>query len=179
MLVWDRFGFHKKHTGRCYTELGFASGGICGPCSAFRSIRGAKRQCTTFHACVDRYGFQKKASGHVTSNLCFVSSGIYRSCSAFRCIWGAKRRCTTSDSCVGPVRIPEKVHRDNVCQTCFLHPEVSVGHVVHSGASGTQNIEAQFFMLRWDWCSFHKKRIRTSYVKLVFLHPGGYVAHVV
>jgi hypothetical protein len=30
---------------------------------------------------------------------------------------------------------------------CFLHPIGSVGHVVHFGASGAQNIDAVFFML--------------------------------
>jgi hypothetical protein len=34
-------------------------------------------------------------------------------------------------------------------------------------------------MLRWDWCGFHKKRVGTSYVKLVFLHRVGYFGHVV
>jgi hypothetical protein len=44
----------------------------------------------------------------------------------------------------------------------------SVGHVVHSGASGARNIDARFFMLGWDWYGFDKKRIRTRCIQLVF-----------
>jgi hypothetical protein len=42
----------------------------------------------------------------------------------------------------------------------------------------TQNIEALFIMLGWDWCGFHKKHVGARYVKLVFLHPVGSVGHV-
>jgi hypothetical protein len=61
----------------------------------------------------------------------------------------------------------------------FLHPVGSVGHVVHSGVSGVQNVGALFFMLRWDRYGFDKKRIGTHYVELLFLHPVGSACHVV
>jgi hypothetical protein len=34
-------------------------------------------------------------------------------------------------------------------------------------------------MLRWDQYRFHKKHAHKHYAKLVFLHPVGYVVHVV
>jgi hypothetical protein len=34
-------------------------------------------------------------------------------------------------------------------------------------------------MLEWEWYGFHKKRIRTRYGELVFLHLVGYVGDVV
>jgi hypothetical protein len=32
----------------------------------------------------------------------------------------------------------------------FLHPVGSAGHVMRSGGSGSRNVDAPFFMLRWD-----------------------------
>jgi hypothetical protein len=61
----------------------------------------------------------------------------------------------------------------------FLHPVGSTGHAVHSGTFGARNINAQFFMLRWDQYRLHKKRAGTRYVELVFLHPVGCAGHVV
>jgi hypothetical protein len=62
---------------------------------------------------------------------------------------------------------------------CFLHLEGSAGNVVHSGASSTRNVDALFFMLRWDRYSFDKKHFRTHYAELVFFQPLGSVGHVV
>jgi hypothetical protein len=53
------------------------------------------------------------------------------------------------------------------------------GHVVHSGASGVQNVITLCFMLRWDQYGFDKKCARTCYAELVFLHPVGSAGHIV
>jgi hypothetical protein len=66
----------------------------------------------------------------------------------------------------------------HVHQTCVLHPVGSVSHVVHSVASGAQQVDSLFFMLRWDWYRFQKESIETRYAKLEFLHSVGYVGHV-
>jgi hypothetical protein len=54
-----------------------------------------------------------------------------------------------------------------------------VGHVVNAGASWPRNIDALFFMLRWDRYRFNKKHVGTRYAEIVFLHPVGYTGHVV
>jgi hypothetical protein len=42
-----------------------------------------------------------------------------------------------------------------------------------------QNVNVPFFMLRWDQCSFHKKRAGTACTELVFLHHVAYAGHSV
>jgi hypothetical protein len=64
-------------------------------------------------------------------------------------------------------------------QLVFLHPVRSMGHVVHSDASGARNVDAVFFMLGWSRGSFCKKRDGPQYTELVFLRPLGAVGHVV
>jgi hypothetical protein len=53
-----------------------------------------------------------------------------------------------------------------------------VSHIVHSVASGAQQVDSLFFMLRWDWYRFQKESIETRYAEVEFLHPVGYAGHV-
>jgi hypothetical protein len=94
------------------------------------------------------------------------------------CLRGAKHRRTIFLARVEPLRIPLKHVGIPCAEHVFLHPVVSVGHLVHFDAYGARNIDSVFFILGRDWCSFHKNRIGTSYVELVLLRPVGYAGHV-
>jgi hypothetical protein len=109
----------------------------------------------------------------------FASRGIYGLCSAFRCIRGVEHRSTIFYARVGPVQIPQKAHQDALHRSCVLHPVGSVGHVVHCGASGARNIDALFFLLRWDRYGFQKKRVDTRHAKCLFFQLLGYAGHIV
>jgi hypothetical protein len=61
----------------------------------------------------------------------------------------------------------------------LLHLVGTMGHVVHSAASGARNFRTLFFMFDWAQCGLHKKRIGICYSKLVVLHLVGSAAHVV
>jgi hypothetical protein len=54
----------------------------------------------------------------------------------------------------------------------FLHPLGSVGHVVHSGASGLRNVNAQIFMLRQNRYEFHKKCVGVRNIDAPFFMLG-------
>jgi hypothetical protein len=102
-----------------------------------------------------------------------------RSRSAFRCVRGFKRRHTIFNLWWAEYRFHKKRDGTRQEKLVYMHLVGSAGHVVHSVASGVQNIDALFFMLGWHQYGFHKKRARTRYVELVFLHPVGSAGHVV
>jgi hypothetical protein len=60
-----------------------------------------------------------------------------------------------------------------------LHSLGSAGHVVHSSASETQNVDALFFMIRYSPCCFYTKDTGKCYAKLLFLHLVGSAGHIV
>jgi hypothetical protein len=50
---------------------------------------------------------------------------------------------------------------------------------VHFGASKDRIIDKLFFKLSWDRYGFDKKRFRTRYAELHFLHLVGSAGHIV
>jgi hypothetical protein len=66
----------------------------------------------------------------------------------------------------------------NDAKLVFLHPVGYAGHIVHSGASRKQSVDALFFMLEWDQYGFHKNHIGTCYIDY-FFHPVGSADHIV
>jgi hypothetical protein len=56
----------------------------------------------------------------------------------------------------------------HITRTCVLYRVESADLIVHSAASGMQNVDVLFFILRSDRYGFHKKCIETRYNKLVF-----------
>jgi hypothetical protein len=71
--------------------------------------------------------------GHVTPDMCF-----------FMLRWGR-------------YRLHKKHVGTRYAEPVFLHPVGFTVHVMHSGVSVAQNINALFFILRWDECGFQKK----------------------
>jgi hypothetical protein len=61
----------------------------------------------------------------------------------------------------------------------LLHLVKYAGHVVHFAASIVWDIDALYFMLRWDRYVFHKRCTGICYTELVFLHPMRFLGHIV
>jgi hypothetical protein len=118
--------------------------------------------------------------GHVTPNLCF-------------CIWWDLQVTYCVPVCPGREQsmhifsfsdwtgtdLTKKCTETQYTDLEFVHPMGSAGHVVQSGTFGPQNVDVLFFMLGWDRYGFNKKRVRTHYAELVFLHliEFRYVRH--
>jgi hypothetical protein len=158
----------------------FASGGICGSCSAFMCVRGMKRRCTIFHARVRPLRIPQKARWDTLRQTCvFASSGTCESRSAFWCIRGPIHRCTIFHAQVGPVRITQKVHRDTLHRICvFASGEICGSRSAFRCVRGIK-CRQTIFHARVGRYGFDKKRVKTRYAELVVLHPVGYEGDIV
>jgi hypothetical protein len=72
----------------------------------------------------------------------------------------------------------KKIADTRYVKLVLLYLVGSMGHVVHSGASRAQNVDALFIVLGQDRYRFYKKCVRTRYAEHVFLHLVGLAGHV-
>jgi hypothetical protein len=72
-----------------------------------------------------------------------------------------------------------KLAEKRYVELVFLHRVGSLGQVVHSSASGAQNVDTLFLLLGWSRCGFHTNCSGIRDAKLVLLHPVASAGHVV
>jgi hypothetical protein len=74
-----------------------------------------------------------------------------------------KHRQTIFHALVEDCGLQETPARTRYTELVFLHPVGSVGHIVHSCVSRALNIDALFFMLRWNRYGLPKTDLRKHY----------------
>jgi hypothetical protein len=68
-------------------------------------------------------------------------------------------------------RFDKKGVRTRYAELLFLHPVGYAGHIVHSTASGVQNIDELFFHAQVGLVRIAEKHGITRYADHVFMHP--------
>jgi hypothetical protein len=90
-----------------------------------------------------------------------------------------KHRCTIFHGRLGLLRFPYKRRWDILHRTCvFASGEIHGSCSTFRCDRGVKHRRISFHP-RVAHCCFHKMRTRTRYAEFVFLHPMGYVGHVV
>jgi hypothetical protein len=75
-------------------------------------------------------------------------------------------------------KFDKKHARTHYSELGFLHPVGSRGHVVHSGVSRAQNVDALFFVLEQDQYEHDKKCTVHITPSLYFASDGLCVSHI-
>jgi hypothetical protein len=92
----------------------------------------------------------KSVMGHVTSNLCFCIWWDMHVTSCVLVCLGCETSTHDFSYSGGPGADPIKSAWGHVTPNLhFLHLVRYVCHIVHSGASGEENVAALLFMLEW------------------------------
>jgi hypothetical protein len=157
----------------------FASVGICRSHSALWCAWGVKRRHTISHARVGPCGSCKKCIGTHRAELVFlhlvgsvgpkcilVHPGCETSTHYFSCSCAPGADPTKS--------VPEQI----TSKLCFYIQCVLSVQCAFWCVWGVKH-RLTIFILLCARCRSHKKRAGTYYTKLVFLHPVGFVSHVV
>jgi hypothetical protein len=142
MLRWVWCGYNKKSAKTSYVELVFLHQ-VRSVCQVVHPGRETSRHyflCSGGPVAVPT----KEASGHIMMNLCFCIQRDWRVTYCILVCLGHEMLMHYFHARVGLVRIPQKMHRETLHRTCVFAFAAICGHVMHSGASGVQNVDTIF-----------------------------------